>query len=263
MKCWSVKGSFLRLICASCCICRRRTRCRGVLPLAALGYMVASDLARPFRVARLRLRVMGLGPTHSFSWRIEAAEESPARGSDWSRPQTGFAFPARRISFSCATGVQAMACGASDRSATRSLYWRSSTFSWRCCSGSSEPVSIFMDTLIAIIFAVSIAIFFVRRYLRNVKKNDELARQITEKAKLYSESPKGLHPHIDANDCIGCATCTTVCPEGDVLAMLGGKAVIANGQKCIGHGPLRRGLSSRRDHHGHGQPERQCATRRT
>jgi thioredoxin reductase (NADPH) len=93
-----------------------------------------------------------------------------------------------------------------------------------------------MDTLIAVIFAVSIAIFFVRRYLRNVKKNDELARQITEKAKLYSESPRGLHPLIDVNDCIGCGTCTTVCPEGDVLAMLGGKAVIANGQKCIGHG---------------------------
>jgi hypothetical protein len=30
---------------------------------AALGYMVGSDLARPFRVARLRLQVMGLGPT--------------------------------------------------------------------------------------------------------------------------------------------------------------------------------------------------------
>jgi hypothetical protein len=31
--------------------------------VAALGYMVGSDLARPFRVARLRLQVMGLGPT--------------------------------------------------------------------------------------------------------------------------------------------------------------------------------------------------------
>jgi hypothetical protein len=30
---------------------------------AALGYMVASDLARPLRVTRLRLRVMGIGPT--------------------------------------------------------------------------------------------------------------------------------------------------------------------------------------------------------
>jgi len=26
-----------------------------------------------------------------------------------------------------------------------------------------------------------------------------------------------------------------VCPEGDVLAMLAGKAVLVNGYKCIGH----------------------------
>jgi hypothetical protein len=31
--------------------------------LAALGYMAASDLSRPFHVTRLRVRVMGIGPT--------------------------------------------------------------------------------------------------------------------------------------------------------------------------------------------------------
>ncbi|MGZ4825112.1 MAG: NAD(P)-binding domain-containing protein [Terriglobales bacterium] len=40
---------------------------------------------------------------------------------------------------------------------------------------------------------------------------------------------------MDNNRCIGCATCTTVYPEGDVLAILGGKAAIVNGYKCIGH----------------------------
>lgn len=93
-----------------------------------------------------------------------------------------------------------------------------------------------MDTLVAGIVAFAVAIFFLRRYLRGVKKNEEVSRQITTKVRLHSEGPKGLHPHIDANSCIGCATCTTVCPEGDVLAMLSGKAVIADGQKCIGHG---------------------------
>ncbi len=92
-----------------------------------------------------------------------------------------------------------------------------------------------MDTLVTVMAALVIAVFFVRRYLRGVKKNEELARRMTEKSATYSEGPKGLHPHIDATYCIGCATCTVVCPEGDVLAMLGGKAVIANGQKCIGH----------------------------
>jgi len=51
-----------------------------------------------------------------------------------------------------------------------------------------------------------------------------------------SEGPRAQHPHIDVNFCIGCQSCTTVCPEGDVLAMLGGKAAIVNGYKCIGHG---------------------------
>src|SRR6202142_1920877 len=93
-----------------------------------------------------------------------------------------------------------------------------------------------MDTILTIVIAVALAIFFVRRYLKSLNKKEDLAREIAQKAKLCSEEPKGLHPHIDATYCIGCATCTEVCPEGDVLAMLGGKAVIANGQSCIGHG---------------------------
>ena len=93
------------------------------------------------------------------------------------------------------------------------------------------------DTLITAVVAVAVAIFFLRRYLKNMKKNEALARRIAEKGRLASEEqPQGLHPRIDPTHCIGCATCTTVCPEGDVLTMLGGKAVIANGQQCIGHG---------------------------
>lgn len=92
-----------------------------------------------------------------------------------------------------------------------------------------------MDTLIAFIVAVALTLFFLRKYFKGLKKRDQLARAAAEKGKLFSEGPKAQHPHIDNNYCIGCATCTTVCPEGDVLAMLGGKAVIVNGYKCIGH----------------------------
>ena len=72
-------------------------------------------------------------------------------------------------------------------------------------------------------------------YQRRLKVRETRALQAAEKGKLYSEGPKAQHPHIDINYCIGCAICTHVCPEGDVLAMLGGKAVIVNGYKCIGH----------------------------
>jgi thioredoxin reductase/NAD-dependent dihydropyrimidine dehydrogenase PreA subunit len=93
-----------------------------------------------------------------------------------------------------------------------------------------------MDTLIALIVAAVIGSFFLRGYLKGLKKREEQALQSAEKGKLFSEGPKAQHPHIDTTYCIGCQTCTSVCPEGDVLAMLGGKAVIVNGYKCIGHG---------------------------
>ncbi len=93
-----------------------------------------------------------------------------------------------------------------------------------------------MDTLITYAIGGLITVFFVWIYLRAQKKKEARAQAAIEKGKLFSEGPKAQHPHIDNNYCIGCGTCTSVCPEGDVLAMIAGKAVIVNGHKCIGHG---------------------------
>jgi thioredoxin reductase (NADPH) len=93
-----------------------------------------------------------------------------------------------------------------------------------------------METLIALAITTLVATFFLRGYLKGLKDREEKAHRSAEKGKLYSEGPKSQHPHIDTAYCIGCATCTTVCPEGDVLAMIAGKAAIVNGYKCIGHG---------------------------
>src|SRR6202163_724315 len=77
--------------------------------------------------------------------------------------------------------------------------------------------------------------FFVRRYLREQRLREARAGEAAKKGTLRSDGPQSQHPHIDTTSCIGCAGCTTVCPERDVLAMLGGQAVIVNGYKCIGH----------------------------
>ena len=92
-----------------------------------------------------------------------------------------------------------------------------------------------MDTLITIAIAAAICAFFLRGYLKSLRVREEKAQKSAEKGKLMSEGPRAQHPHIDVNFCIGCQSCTHVCPEGDVLAMLGGKAAIVNGYKCIGH----------------------------
>lgn len=94
--------------------------------------------------------------------------------------------------------------------------------------------SLLSDFLYALMYAVILGIP-VALYLRSLKHREAKARAAAEKGKLHSSGPQAQHPHIDLEWCIGCQLCTTVCPEGDVLAMLGGKAVLVNGYKCIGH----------------------------
>ena len=93
-----------------------------------------------------------------------------------------------------------------------------------------------MDNLISFLIAAVVIGAFLLYYLRQEKKKEEAALAAAEKGKLRSDGPQSQHPHIENNYCIGCATCTMVCPEGDVLGMIGGKAMIINGYKCIGHG---------------------------
>src|ERR1035437_4432925 len=93
-----------------------------------------------------------------------------------------------------------------------------------------------MDTLVALLIAAIVGTFFVRGYLKSLRKQEEKARESADKGALFSEGPRSQHPHIDTALCLGCGGCASVCPEGDVLAMIGGKAAIVNGHKCIGHG---------------------------
>jgi thioredoxin reductase (NADPH) len=92
-----------------------------------------------------------------------------------------------------------------------------------------------MDNILAFALAVAVLLLFLFRDFKKRKKIEAKLREAMEKGKFRSDGPRAQHPHIDATNCIGCAACTNVCPEGDVLAMLGGKAVIVNGYKCIGH----------------------------
>jgi len=72
--------------------------------------------------------------------------------------------------------------------------------------------------------------------IRRNRRKERAALAAAERGKLFSGGPRAQHPHIDITHCIGCGACVEVCPEGDVLAVIGGKAAIVNPQKCIGHG---------------------------
>ena len=50
------------------------------------------------------------------------------------------------------------------------------------------------------------------------------------------DEPPSLHPIIDPHACIGTAACVPVCPEGNILGIVNGRATLIEPSRCIGHG---------------------------
>jgi thioredoxin reductase (NADPH) len=93
-----------------------------------------------------------------------------------------------------------------------------------------------MDTLLTwLIAGIVVGFFFILNW-RTHKRKEAAVRATLERGALFSDGPKAQHPKIDSGNCIGCGSCVKACPEGDVLALVSGKATIINGHKCIGHG---------------------------
>jgi len=92
------------------------------------------------------------------------------------------------------------------------------------------------DTLFVYGFYAAIILVPVSFYLRYQARREKRVQEAIAKGQVFSEGPRAQHPHIDVTNCIGCQGCTSVCPEGDVLSMVGGKAALLKPHKCIGHG---------------------------
>ncbi|ABF39481.1 4Fe-4S ferredoxin, iron-sulfur binding protein [Candidatus Koribacter versatilis Ellin345] len=92
------------------------------------------------------------------------------------------------------------------------------------------------ETVVPALLGLLLTLFFMRRYLKKLRVIEESARHAAEQGAMFSEGPQAQHPLIDESRCIGCGTCSTACPEGDVLGIIGGKAAIVKPYKCIGHG---------------------------
>ncbi len=77
----------------------------------------------------------------------------------------------------------------------------------------------------------------VSPYVHGLRKKEAKARAKFQSLKISGlHEAVAMHPHIDVLQCIGCGSCTKVCPEGDVLGLIEGKATLIHGAKCVGHG---------------------------
>ncbi|MBC8374668.1 MAG: NAD(P)-binding domain-containing protein [FCB group bacterium] len=77
--------------------------------------------------------------------------------------------------------------------------------------------------------------FTVPYLIRWKRKQNQTVEKLNEATRIGANKALMQHPIIDLSRCIGCGICTKVCPEGEVLGLVGGKAVLINGSKCVGH----------------------------
>jgi len=92
----------------------------------------------------------------------------------------------------------------------------------------SDHLSFFGGALLVLVILFAV--------LARSKKDIKAAKIRSLNIKKGMEEPTTLHPVIHAAKCGGCGACTKVCPEGDILSMINGKAVLIAPTKCIGHG---------------------------
>jgi len=71
---------------------------------------------------------------------------------------------------------------------------------------------------------------------KTTKRKKHAQRRLKESAERGLTEPISLHPIIDPTKCIGAASCVSACPEGEILGVLDGRAVLVSPTKCIGHG---------------------------
>ncbi len=89
-------------------------------------------------------------------------------------------------------------------------------------------------TMVVAAVATLIAMLLFLRARAARQARDRAAMELS--AQENRHLPMTLHPVIDPDRCIGSLSCLSVCPEGDVLGVVDGKAAMINASSCIGHG---------------------------
>lgn len=94
----------------------------------------------------------------------------------------------------------------------------------------------FSKEVITWLFYLLPVLFVYIYYSRSKKEHKSSHKTLTEVTEAGLTEPASLHPVIDAGKCLGCGACVAACPEGKILGLLKGKAVLLKPTKCIGHG---------------------------
>lgn len=101
---------------------------------------------------------------------------------------------------------------------------------------SFDPLLILYALPLAVVWSVYLGL------RKRTERRSMTKQQAATKSGLLE--PPTLHPEIDPAQCIGCGACVRACPEGDILGLISGKAVLVEPSECIGHGACREACPS-------------------
>ena len=90
------------------------------------------------------------------------------------------------------------------------------------------------------LYLVPLLLIFAFHYWKRSKKQRSSIKVFEEAVSAGLTEPASLHPLINRDRCLGCATCVKACPEHDVLGVIHGKAHLINPTHCIGHGACKK-----------------------
>ncbi|MEN9799382.1 MAG: hypothetical protein RL653_3078 [Pseudomonadota bacterium] len=93
-----------------------------------------------------------------------------------------------------------------------------------------------VDLLLLLGLLVVGATFAWTTLRRRARRQEADTRALNEAIREGRDEAPTLHPVVNADRCIGSLSCIEVCPEGDVLGVVDGKAALVNPSACIGHG---------------------------
>jgi thioredoxin reductase/ferredoxin len=96
-----------------------------------------------------------------------------------------------------------------------------------------------MSLSFAVVYAVPIGVIWIiyTAWRKRAEARSRATKAAAEEAGLLE--PPSLHPIIDPAKCLGCGSCVKACPEGDIIGMINGKALLVEPTHCIGHGACR------------------------
>ena len=92
-------------------------------------------------------------------------------------------------------------------------------------------------TLLVIGLLLGLSLLVYRLWMRSDTQREAVALGVIQDLDAMGELvPASLHPQVDPVRCIGSGSCVAACPEKTVIALVGGRARLANPLGCVGHG---------------------------